>query len=889
MAGPVRLTFTTDGNMSTLTTARLRTEKRATALGHYWRSPSPPGQLRRHLRDSAGTFFKEASIGGEQEAGFEQAFSSLAYAYLKDKAPRLIDFVIGFQLVDRNEDNTKAMGVFGFKVGDQWLYAPVFFLNGDLKGHELLYVKRQDAFVPMKENWVNHLISRKPHILGEATPKDTFQLGGVPPDLFRMTHPPGSSKYGADAYRPVVQEWAKPFLTFVGAAATRSDKVFAKQAGLARRLDLGGFLRQDFGLLKGAWDLTQRYPLLKSGFEKFYGRDFFVAAARDVKLDHSSILKRAAAPPPRDKSASLIADPPAWVHPLRSGSLRVRTFDYDDLARPRGDSLIKSADTEIDEDAPGGGVGREGQPDQEDQEELLRGGVVIDDDRRDEDKSVVYDTQVRLELTNPGDTGIYDVLEKPGTFDEMLVIFHPQTNRGRESYCTVVRLSDPRNWLNIHSSNLWVRASPLPERDDFKKWFDKQDEGKDLDKGGYYLAVGPNGAGTTPFRVRQSYEDDNYQVEFKDYAQYGRDKPTWMRGKGYYHGVDPISDGYDYVSTYDGKLFFNKKEGSSLRSVQGELSVPANFKVLKLKDPPPPPKKDNGLLEAPSFCCSPEDGGRETGSEERPIQPGDLVDVQLMIHEKTAALRIIDQGGSVWVKSRGGADVRMTKRAALTSLVCDHGCTERDARAMLDRAGREGRGSWRIKYAEGPNRSVLDGGPGAPPMPGPLVGAEQVGYGAVPSIYPQEEFRVIPDLSASRTDTRIYDPFYQPDQQAMQMAQEAANSGQKEVFDTAMIGGMLKSVRQDSLVDKHLGDLMKALDKLGRILFMFYWHQEEFEDRYGKQDLPELEDSLRNAFEVLGDVVLFLKEKSVGGLDQFGGGASTGNQAEPSVQEAARN
>src|SRR5688572_28634814 len=110
-------------------------------------------------------------------------------------------------------------------------------------------------------------------------------------------------------------------------------------------------------------------------------------------------------------------------------------------------------------------------------------------------------------------------------------------------------------------------------------------------------------------------------------------------------------------------------------------------------------------------------------------------------------------------------------------------------------------------------------------------------------------------MSSAQTDPSIYDPFYRPYQNALMVAQQAAGSGQKHVFDTAMSGGMLKAVRQDSLVDRYLGDLMKALDKLGRVLFMFYWHQEECEDRYGKQDLPELEDSLRNAFEVLGDVV----------------------------------
>jgi hypothetical protein len=59
---------------------------------------------------------------------------------------------------------------------------------------------------------------------------------------------------------------------------------------------------------------------------------------------------------------------------------------------------------------------------------------------------------------------------------------------------------------------------------------------------------------------------------------------------------------------------------------------------------------------------------------------------------------------------------------------------------------------------------------------------------------------------------------------------------------------------------------MKALDRLGRILFQFYWHNDEFMDRYGKADMPELEDTLRNAFEVLGDLVLFLKEKDVNAM-----------------------
>jgi len=164
------------------------------------------------------TISKSANLGGSGgETEFEQAFSSLAYAYLRDKAPRLLDFMVGFQLVERNEDNTKAMGVFGFNIDKQWLYAPVFFLNGDLKGHELLYVKSNDSFVPMKENWVNYIMSRKPHVLGEGDARSLSDLGGVHPDIRSLSIPPsvGGGKRAAD------EEWVKEVLPMLAAFKTK--------------------------------------------------------------------------------------------------------------------------------------------------------------------------------------------------------------------------------------------------------------------------------------------------------------------------------------------------------------------------------------------------------------------------------------------------------------------------------------------------------------------------------------------------------------------------------------------------------------------------------------------------------------------------------------------
>jgi hypothetical protein len=84
--------------------------------------------------------------------------------------------------------------------------------------------------------------------------------------------------------------------------------------------------------------------------------------------------------------------------------------------------------------------------------------VLIKDKRDPHGISEVYNTQVRMEISNPTETGLYEVLERPGQFDTMLVLYNPHSGRGSEDFVTVVRKSDPRSWLNVHRNRLWVRV-----------------------------------------------------------------------------------------------------------------------------------------------------------------------------------------------------------------------------------------------------------------------------------------------------------------------------------------------------------------------------------------------------------------------------------------------
>ena len=60
----------------------------------------------------------------------------------------------------------------------------------------------------------------------------------------------------------------------------------------------------------------------------------------------------------------------------------------------------------------------------------------------------------------------------------------------------------------------------------------------------------------------------------------------------------------------------------------------------------------------------------------------------------------------------------------------------------------------------------------------------------------------------------------------------------------------------------YVPNLVSTLDKLGRILFLTYWQTDSFEKMYGRDELPELIELVKNTFANLGDLVIFFKRST---------------------------
>lgn len=754
---------------------------------------------------------KEAELGGRgDDMPFEQAFSNLAHAYLRDSAPKLLDHEIGFQLLDRNRENTKAVGVFAFKVGPTWLYAPVFFLNGDLKGHELLYIKNQDMFVPLKENWINYLINRKPSVLGEGVDKNLSLLGQRQPDFTQLTRSP--AKFGSA--KPTLKEMMTAVMPTLAKTATMNTRRAFEELGQA--LSLPEFLKS-----AGLETLTalvagcQYAPQMAEAIADFHDFTIVSDAIKAAKA-------RAAAP----KVDSILA--PAAKQAAAVQALKIVTYDLTLTAKP-----------------PKGHT-------EEDQEKLLRDGVLIKDERGDTDVSVPYNIQVEQKLFNPSHSGLYDILVKPGEIERCYVAVFPQGATRRENFVTVVRTDGSPDWVNDRADHVFALSEVTGE--EFDDWFNGLPDATSLpNNNARYVLLNRTGSATVPVRVMKeegesTYGTTCYSVHLEDHPKH---RPagdvSHYCAKSDYSSYDKYTDGV--------RLHLHAKAGSKMRATDGEIFIPAGFKLLKVS------LGEDDVLGAGGdiFCGCGE-------SKNPPLMPGNIVDAHMMLMSKTSAVTVTHTGAAVDISCENKQEkiAHLSPTQALVHLVQAHGLREKSAREILRRAERAKKYEFRVKHANPyAPPMMVQGAPGAPTDPGPVMGGESIMGASVPTQLGIDVGVPVSDVSAANTDRSIYNPNTALDQKDVQSVINAAQSGQREVFDSAMIGAMLRTVRDDGMVDRYMGELVKGLDKLGRILFMFYWHGDRFAERYGKADMPELEDSLRNAFEMLGDVILFLKQKTI--------------------------
>lgn len=136
-------------------------------------------------------------IGNSPDKQFEQSFFQLAFQRLEEKLYNLLPYLIGFEVVNKSPDGLKALGVFGFKSdNNQMLFVPAFFINGDVKGVDILYSKNNEQFYPLTEDFAEMFLKDDATGIGKPSHDTEQKINQDVPmtDLQSLVRPPRTGK-----------------------------------------------------------------------------------------------------------------------------------------------------------------------------------------------------------------------------------------------------------------------------------------------------------------------------------------------------------------------------------------------------------------------------------------------------------------------------------------------------------------------------------------------------------------------------------------------------------------------------------------------------------------------------------------------------------------------
>jgi len=813
------------------------------------------------------------------ETNFERAFSDLAFARLRDKAPALLDHLVGFQLIDKNDEDTHAVGVFGFKLGREWIFAPVFFINGELKGHELLYLKDRDAFVPMTEAWVNYLLNRKPRILGEAEQIPRDQIGLRQPDFNIFTRSPLTGAKYASARLTIneVIRRAKPeFAAFIDSAFRVGPK-HAKYASVDKTTSLPIALRILGKQAQRNLEMTMRAdPAFADAVCKFYDwQELTGAKEAKTKLtrEEARYMASAAANKCKDcdhhdapKCAIVegeVAGSGGCAH-FKMNTVRNRIEPVsDNLALPlAGAKSAVALDQAVQKMR---GKKKSTLPRQvvvirdddnsstlyqltaQEKEQLAQHKYVVhrvvEDPRKGETGTKVFRSQLQLTLQVPTKTGFYDIMMADGSARKLLVLCDQLLVgwNAKKDPPSVTVIDTEKKQFGVYSPHE-ILTSKWYGDDELKDWANKLPDAGELTPGACAILISPAGSATNVFEVNRKDTTADGLATLSVSSYWDASKDSMLSDKRTF-----LSKSREYASDDVESITLSGKEGDKPVVLHRSAFVPKELKAFVLH------RRSQARHEAPA---TPDSYGPSS------MGPGSLSNTLLKaaLDKEIHKVQVTTDGIGYVAIEDGKQGPYLGKIAMLKHLIEDHGAGEQDALAMLKAASGADRAPvFLVKHGD-----YYDGAYSAMPMtpyfPDQMVGQED-GIKA-PVTYDQTDVLPLTNIDNSTSRSAYMDDRY-VDDQAKRFATYAANQGQKEVLDTAVIGGLVKTMDSDALTDSYMSDLLLALDRLGRILFMYYWHNDKFRERYGQQDMIELEDSLRNVFKQLGELTLFLKQKTI--------------------------
>ena len=716
------------------------------------------------------------------ETSFEQKFGQLVDSQINEKLPSLVDYRVGFQIIDKDDDNTRAVGVSAFVLNGIWLYIPVFFLKGALKGFEILYIKQRDVFVPSMDNWVAALSQRGLSVIGKPLDESRQDI---------------RQEFSTPANATIYQKSAS---TYVSDGNSLIDTATWQQ--LCRRLDA-----TDVGTYKPP-DLLRDIPSLG----KTAARSFLNTLANEKGFAHAML----------------------------------QCYGIDDVEKIAKSVAVTATEPEGPSEESVEFITDKMAADLSDKERnlIITNGVYVRDNR-DVFSQVYHENVDTSILQNPTCPGIYDILMAGGDRKTFIIVCPTalsdrsitdrrfDNSHGRP--VALIDIASPKEYIKKNSTEVFCSPAATVSPEAVKGIQGGRQATtqalSSLDRGTKVLLVqSPQIVFEVSILNRRRTEsgDSGFQVTVENHRGYED------------MSMAPVIRGGDADSTSVVLEFVDEGQRLSLQS--GVLYIPEGTRYFTYQDS----RKADGRADGKPGDC-------DTQYTPKELSLGTSATVRQQIF-KSAGIRYLTiySSGQLAQIEMGGTDTGLVdKVAALRELTLRHGVHAATAQQLLSqaKAAVNNKCAFFIKHAS-PYDTDSYGDSRVPYMGGPTLRQG-------PGVEQETQSMDGRPLTGPRDADGTMLPHH-----AIQRAMQAAEAGIKEVFDVSVLKGLIDRADISELRRGYISDMVRGMDRVGRLLLLFYWHQDEFEQRYGKDDLQKLEDTLREVFQSQGDLILFLKEKT---------------------------
>ena len=860
--------------------------------------------------------WKKFAAQTHSDKDVEKAFLDQAYVFIQNKAtPFMKDpYKLGFEIVFKNDSNTRMVGIFAFRVNEELLYAPVFFINGSIKGTDLLYRHQTKKFVPLTNDWCQYMVSLSPYHEGKGIEDDKKANSKDGLSLRKLIFPPNyagnSAKYAS--YNEVAElneSLPKAEVVYDELCVKAAEKISDEKDVVKNFiLEDGGYSSVD--LLKEACLANEEFAV---GMIHKVGPDNFMPSELNKEAAERKPLKD------------------VGLHVIKKG---FSDYEIEDNREETGGVFLAK----------------------EAADECIRGGSILSkiiQNDGQEQKAEVGGRYIDYRYS------AHELLKNAGDSSEFFVTSVDDAGN------TIVVDTDSLNWQRTNINDLVPvkkEASAKEEKEtkrvmealrdaivDEKSWWsaggdisgtsklkstglgaligalggggigallgmDSGNYGKDIGvmggvgalaggAGGLLHALGSqlgSGMGYNNERARiidtlarlmntHAHGDapgsSNREVydKFKELASLDDEEANEL--------FDELVEQHKKASEGDRmekKAFVtnlsDKLNNIPLKtaSVNEELLVPGNF-YMELEE-----NSEGVSLSEPFQVLEPKEAFSE-GVERYEVKDASSKDSRILSTKNTDKASFVlcgeekdlglankhdfekltlqgglkkasihTRNGFYLIKEERGTTPELTKFGSQVYLMAELGLSKEASEELFDQDKENSK--IEFYYTKSAANLSFDNPPDF-----------YTGFDSefdVPSESPERltvlsRSTDINDPTSRTGDSMKFDSVKALDAQTpeslMQLSEEVGNGS---IFEHGVVGSLAKTYDSTKLIDKYMPDLEDGLDKLGRLIFLFYWKPEDFSQLYGSDDQADLENMLLSNFKSFGDLVLTLLKKT---------------------------